>query len=81
MVLFQRPLWHGRSPHIGRGQPLQDGKLAAPLVNVDTAAVVELPVDAVAALAAGQLTGLRAEGPEGAGMLAATRHRHRPTEA
>ena len=55
MVLLQRLFRHGRSPHIGRGQPLQDGKLAAPLVNVDTAAVVELPVDAVAALAAGQL--------------------------
>ena len=41
MVLLQRALRHGGRPHIGRGQVLQNGELAAPLVDMDAAAVVE----------------------------------------
>ena len=55
MVLLQCPAGHGRCPHVGRGQPLQDRELAAPLIHVDTAFRVDMPAHTVAALLAGQL--------------------------
>ena len=54
MILLQRPPGHGRRPHIGIGQVLQDGELAAPLVHMDAAVRVRMPAQA-AVLAAGQL--------------------------
>ena len=55
MVLLQCPAGHGRCPHVGRGQPLQDRELAAPLIHMDTALRVDMPAHTVAALLAGQL--------------------------
>ena len=55
MELLQCPPGHGRSPHIGRRHPLQDRELAAPLIHMHPAAVIDMPADAVAAVLAGQL--------------------------
>ena len=50
MVLLQRALRHGGRPHIGRGQVLQNGKLAAPLIHMDAAVGVHLPAGSGALL-------------------------------
>ena len=57
MELVQRPLGHGGGPHIGRGQLLQDGELAAPLVDMDAAVGASGPSRLVSRRYSNSITG------------------------